>query len=323
MNLRTTLRTAILTKLAASLALAAAACGPDPAGTPAEPPRGEPIAGAPPVRGEPIDAPASPGAPVPSASEGDTAAVPPPAPALPGPALPDLGDVTPSSEAVPAEEPPVASVSAPPPAPPPTQPSAPPTQAPTRPAPGEAAAPPPPAPEDLAGAAAAEAAAAKAADAAKSAGAAKADPAAKPEAPQTLTFETLASFEYLPPDPEVAGSEIKSLASIPEEIKKLDGLRVSVEGYMLPLEYADEGVRAFLLSRHQMGCCFGVLPKPNELVECEMPEGEIAPYVSYMTVIVTGKLRVGPKEGASTVLSGIYRLEGPKVTIPEPDDGTR
>jgi hypothetical protein len=40
-----------------------------------------------------------------------------------------------------------------------------------------------------------------------------------------------------------------------------------------------------------------------------------------MPVRVRGKLRVGMKEGASTVLSGIYRIEGdPVVTLPTEEE---
>lgn len=302
-------------------ALLAAACGDAPAPRPVgEVARGAPIAGDV-ARDAPDAVPAEP----------PTETPPLPAPPRPDAPLPPLGDVTPPSETVGVDDPPVVSPTHPPAAEPApaggtaavpgtgTQPTG---AVPPRDATADGAKPPdapqgglPEKPPEKP--AEADAAAKEPRPAADGAPAAEGTSAATARA---FTFETLASFEYLPPDPEVAGSDIKSLASIPEEIKKLDGTWAKVDGYMLPLEYEGDGVKAFLLSRHQMGCCFGVLPKPNELVEVEMPEGQIAPYVSYMPVVVTGKLRVGPREGASTVLSGIYRLESPKVEVEEEDD---
>ena len=86
---------------------------------------------------------------------------------------------------------------------------------------------------------------------------------------------------------------------------------------MIPLEYADEGVRSFLVSRHAMGCCFGVMPRPHELVECDMGDAKPVPYVGYLPVKVTGKIHVGLKAGPSVILSGIYRMDAPTMTVPK------
>ena len=141
-----------------------------------------------------------------------------------------------------------------------------------------------------------------------------------------LTFEQLASFDFTPPplpsvDPDVPAPDPAialeaARKQIPAEIWELEGQLVSVEGYMIPLEYADEGVKAFLISRHAMGCCFGVMPRAHELVECDMGEGQSTPYVGYLPVKITGVLHVGPKEGPQAFLTGIYRMDAPKVTVP-------
>lgn len=318
--------------VAISLAAGAAAlggCSDPPALPPLDPaPVGAPIAGTPidatPDAGTPSaadpqpDAGGPPKADPPTAVAGDPAVAAPPTgdapPSAPAPGTAaggsDLGDVSARAEALPEDDPPVV-------VPTPIPPGA---QDPSKPALDEragarAAAGDPVAPKDPV--AQKDPAAAKAPD-----GGARPDDDEADAAPRLLTFETLASFEYLPPDPEVPGSEAKALASIPDEIRRLDGEWAAVEGYMIPLEYKDEGVGSFLLSRHQLGCCFGVMPRANELIEVVMPDGQVAPYISYLAVIVTGRLRVGPKEGASAVLSGIYRLEKPSVELPtEEDDG--
>lgn len=143
-----------------------------------------------------------------------------------------------------------------------------------------------------------------------------------------LTWDQLASFEFVPPPPvysdpvtgvfpdQTAAIE-KATQQIPPEIWELEGETITVEGFMIPLEYVDEGVRSFLVSRHAMGCCFGVMPRPHELVECDMGEGKSVPYVGYLPVRVTGKLHIGLKAGPSVILAGIYRMDAPTMTVPK------
>jgi hypothetical protein len=142
-----------------------------------------------------------------------------------------------------------------------------------------------------------------------------------------LTFEQLASFDYTAPpppssdpdtpqpDPAIALEAARK--QIPPEIWELEGKTVTVEGYMIPLEYVDDGVKAFLISRHAMGCCFGVTPRPHELIECDLGEGKTTPYVGYVPVSVTGVFHVSPPTGPQAMLTGIYRMDAPRVMIPK------
>lgn len=146
--------------------------------------------------------------------------------------------------------------------------------------------------------------------------------------PLVLTWEQLASFEYVPPPPaypdpntgqvpDMTAENEKAKRQIPAEIWELEGETLTVEGYMLPLEYADEGVKSFIVSRHAMGCCFGVMPRPHEMIECDMGEGKSTPYIGYVPIVVTAVVHVGLKDGPQTALSPIYRMDAPKIAMVE------
>jgi hypothetical protein len=149
----------------------------------------------------------------------------------------------------------------------------------------------------------------------------------KKDEPLVLSFEQLASYDYTPPpppstdpdvpvaDPSIALEAAKK--QIPHEIWELEGKVLSVEGYMIPLEYQDDGVKAFIISRHAMGCCFGIMPRPHEMIECDLGEGKSTPYVGYIPVIVTGTFRVSLPTGTQTMLTGIYKMDAPKISLPK------
>lgn len=341
-TLRLTVRSLALAALAAA---GAAACS-DP---PPPPPKatgvqGAPIAGAP-IDGTPAPAPAE-SSPAPATSLGDVSTAdergPEDQPVPPNPA---------GRHPVATEPPPAPSGAAPPPAPAPVPaPAATPAVAersdapkePTPPAAPTPAAEAPPAPlgpttaqqqpkPDLpAKSGPSEATAGDAAAPAPAPGERKSfvPKDHRKGDPIVLTWDQLASFDFNPPppaypDPETGVVPDQTAAieaakkQIPEEIWELEGQVVSIEGYMIPLEYADDGVKAFLISRHAMGCCFGVMPRPHELVECDVGEGKSVPYVGYVPVTITGVMHVGIKEGPQTVLAGIYRMDAPKLTIPK------
>ncbi len=77
----------------------------------------------------------------------------------------------------------------------------------------------------------------------------------------------------------------------PEPIKALDGQRVALTGYMLPLLWKDTRVPFVMLVRDLMSCCFGGSPKPDEWCDMGM-QGERAGYLSFVPVIARGVFRL-------------------------------
>lgn len=95
-------------------------------------------------------------------------------------------------------------------------------------------------------------------------------------------------FEDLEFEPDTQPDTI----AIPPLIRPLDGQIVSLEGYMIPLQYEGNAVTEYLLVRHLAACCFGGTPEPDEWVFVRAPEGAPAEYKAYQPIRVRGKLEL-------------------------------
>ena len=96
---------------------------------------------------------------------------------------------------------------------------------------------------------------------------------------------------------------------IPESVKELNGRTVKVTGFMLPIDFDSGTVKSFMLLNNQMGCCFGVMPRVNEFVYVEMPEGKSTKYMTDIPLAVTGRLEVVK----SNLVGGIYSMTADRV----------
>jgi len=112
--------------------------------------------------------------------------------------------------------------------------------------------------------------------------------------------------------PSTDGDEIPVEPAVeigfPDAVRKMDGQTVQIEGYMIPLKFDDGKVKSFFLSRYMMGCCFGVLPKANEIIEVEMVEGKGAFYDAYMPFVVTGKFVIVEDGTDPDFLRSVFRM---------------
>lgn len=147
-----------------------------------------------------------------------------------------------------------------------------------------------------------------------------------------VDFSQLASFDLVPrkafvpayrsrskteqffaPEPQpIEISETDNLADrIPKMIMALDGQRVRIGGFMLPIHLDNGLVTNFLLIRSQLTCCFGVPPAPNEWVVVAM-SGKGVPQQMDVPIYIYGMLHVGAMF-EDHVYSGLYRLECEKV----------
>ncbi|MGE0479438.1 MAG: DUF3299 domain-containing protein [Phycisphaerae bacterium] len=130
-----------------------------------------------------------------------------------------------------------------------------------------------------------------------------------------VSFNVLASYDY---DPiyiaeslaERPDEELPDL--IPPKIRALDGTRVMLTGFMVPVEIQKERVRTFLLVKNQMVCCFGIAVSMNDWVMVDMEQGKTAPFVQDVLLNAYGVLEVGEKLEDGMVMS-IYRLRGDSV----------
>lgn len=96
--------------------------------------------------------------------------------------------------------------------------------------------------------------------------------------------------------------------SIPQSIKALDGRKLALRGYVVPLDQEADGSTArFMLLRSPVTCCFGDAARLNQYAMVEMPPKTLLRYSPYTPVTVRGTLAVGAiiEDG---IVSGLYRL---------------
>jgi hypothetical protein len=136
--------------------------------------------------------------------------------------------------------------------------------------------------------------------------------------PRVLTFGELAGYELKLTEEmilntnRVTWADSQVLAMIPEAIRKLDGQRVLVEGFMYPVAYEHDQLTEFMLVRDMPSCCFGFPPNPHEWVGAAVVKTAKIKAEVYRPVRVGGIFHVGPQRQGG-YLSSIYRLEADKL----------
>jgi hypothetical protein len=104
----------------------------------------------------------------------------------------------------------------------------------------------------------------------------------------------------------------KVLGFVPASVRKLDGQRVILHGFMLPTKIKDRLATEFLLLRTQSTCCFGVPPELNEGIEIVKIDSPTKPIMD-IPVKVVGRLHVRERwEGP--YLCSIYQMEAETVS---------
>lgn len=129
-----------------------------------------------------------------------------------------------------------------------------------------------------------------------------------------LRFETLSDFAApiaQPAGVTVAPHPVRGRAAavvVPPDVLRLSGTRVSVRGYMLPLEAAAGGVTSFLLMKAVDSCHFGTLAgAANEWIAARVAAGRFVPYAPGRPVTAFGTLTVQP-EYVDGTLSQLYAM---------------
>ncbi|PAW68408.1 MAG: hypothetical protein B9S34_02625 [Opitutia bacterium Tous-C1TDCM] len=125
-----------------------------------------------------------------------------------------------------------------------------------------------------------------------------------------IGFSQLAGFDFAaPPQPVAENQPLPDvLAGIPASIRRLDGRKVVLTGFILPTKMeAGFAKEFFFLSSSQL-CCFGVTPSLNDLIVVRMKD-EGLPAVQDVPVSLAGIFRVRAQWTAG-YLESIYELEG-------------
>jgi hypothetical protein len=108
-----------------------------------------------------------------------------------------------------------------------------------------------------------------------------------------LTFTSLMKWEY----------DAKRNSSPPESVKKLDGRKVRIIGFMYPLQEG-ANIQNFCLLRSTQTCCYGPKPQYNQYIFVEMVKP--TQFRRLDPVSCVGLLRVNPSPDEGF----IYRMEG-------------
>jgi hypothetical protein len=119
------------------------------------------------------------------------------------------------------------------------------------------------------------------------------------------------------PEKEPKEGEPEPVKGFPDEVRAMDGQKVRIEGYMIPLKFEDGAVKTFFLSRYMMGCCFGMLPKANEIIEVQMLGEKGAYYDAYMPFVVVGTFEIVEEGTSPDFLQSVFRIQADSADYAE------
>lgn len=134
-------------------------------------------------------------------------------------------------------------------------------------------------------------------------------PAVRAADTEARTLDPMAQEDVPAPEPPVAEDRI------PARVRGLDGRRISLVGYMIPVAFDENGLaKEFLIIRSPLVCCYGAVPAPNEWVVAKM-NGKSVEAKMDVPLRFLGTLHVGEfYEGKA--FTGLYRLDTEKVSDP-------
>ena len=131
-----------------------------------------------------------------------------------------------------------------------------------------------------------------------------------------IGFDRLSGFPFqltddLVSDTNTAKANGQINAMIPEDIRALDQHKVSVEGFMVPLEFEKDKLVEFMLVKAPFGCCFGSPPQIHELVRVRVKSPGVSAIMDG-PARVCGVLHVGA-ERENGYLCSIYCMDAEAV----------
>jgi hypothetical protein len=129
---------------------------------------------------------------------------------------------------------------------------------------------------------------------------------------QEINFTVLSGFDYDLPDPLDPSTKL-NLNQVPAKVKGLHGKKVSVRGFMLPLDIQADGVSLFMLNASFDMCYFGAPVRMNEWIMVRMKPGKKATF-SHLAFRVSGVLEVGEELKNGRVQS-LYRMQADTAEI--------
>ncbi|MCH8475189.1 MAG: DUF3299 domain-containing protein [Opitutales bacterium] len=129
---------------------------------------------------------------------------------------------------------------------------------------------------------------------------------------QSVGFDVLAGFTLTGQArlPGTTAGDMQS-PSIPDHILALDGERLAIEGFMLPIRIDRETreVREMFLMKDHSLCCFGEEPEANEFIYVQLEKGTGVPVLTELPVRLYGEMEVR-RNPRDILMEGLYRMRG-------------
>ncbi len=97
-------------------------------------------------------------------------------------------------------------------------------------------------------------------------------------------------------------------ARFPDHLTALDGERIAVRGYMIPVTWEEGAVTQLMLVGDLLACCFGIAPEPDQWVDCHMME-DGADYFIQVPVVIKGVLHIKGIADEAGYSAGCYVFE--------------
>ncbi len=136
-----------------------------------------------------------------------------------------------------------------------------------------------------------------------------------------LGFDTLSGFPSGKPPLDGPGTGTSSkaealLLKVPSNIRILDGQKISVVGFMIPMTVEKNNARTFILAQSRATCCYGAIPNLNQWIYVDMDRGKSAEAIMDVPVTVFGTLKVGTQFDERSTGWCLYRMTSDKVAWP-------
>ena len=134
---------------------------------------------------------------------------------------------------------------------------------------------------------------------------------------QPTSFTVLARFFLEVPTPDSGAATTPDTRwetvrkQIPADVLSLDGRRVALAGFVLPLKLENGRTTRFLLLRTQSACCFGLTPRVNEIVVVDLPPPGVQPRPD-TPFVAAGVFRL-KWIGEGDQLTAIYHMDGDRI----------
>lgn len=109
----------------------------------------------------------------------------------------------------------------------------------------------------------------------------------------------------------------KKEMEIPKSILGLNGQKVRIAGFMIPVDTDKDSVSSFILVQSRMNCCFGVVPRLNQWIFVTMEKGKTTGWTMDIPLMVYGTLGVGKQYDKKNEGWCLYRLTAEKVALPQ------